>query len=148
MNIGTYVLVHSQRLTWGLVFFLNEKSISRHKNGTRPESGCSGVGENCSTILCGIYIEEAPIVSTIPPVVETGELQRKMLAVFQNKRVWRKEEHRRGHVFHLNSEEIIKAHGEKAMSLITIVNKILQCQTLDEASGKTVLAAGFHLRGI
>lgn len=36
-----------------------------------------------------------------------------MLAVFQNKRVWRKEERRQGHVFHLNSEEIIKAHGER-----------------------------------
>lgn len=74
-----------------------------------------------------------------------------MLSVFQNKRVWRKEERRQGHVFHLNSEEIIKAHrereSERAMFLITIVNKILQCQALDEASGKNNVGSRISSQG-
>lgn len=130
-------------------FFLFEWIIHiLAQKGNTAWVGMFIVGENRSTILCGIYIEEAPIVPTIPPAVETGELQKKCWLCSRIRECGGRESET-GSCFPSQFRRNNKSTWrERATSLITIVNKTHQCQAVDEASGKTMLAAGFYLRGI
>lgn len=133
----------SRTLAQGLFFFLFEWKIHTYAQKGNT-TWCSCGGENCSSILCRIYIEEAPIVWRIPPVVKTGEIQKKCWLCSRIRQYGGTE----GHVLHLNLEEIIKAHGEREpclwlLLLIRYINVRFwmrhlgkQCRQQDFVSGE------------